>query len=111
MAARSSITLYSGGHKGTETEIGRLAEEWGLGEVHLSFKGHNIERTHGVVRVLSPEELDKGNVSMEIVSTRLGRNFSQVDKIQGYDVDPDSTGVFYTQGGLDRKYSRKGGDQ
>jgi len=82
MAARSSITLYSGGHKGTETEFGRLAEEWGLGEIHFSFKGHNIERTQGVVRVLSPEELDKGNVSMEIVSTRLGRNFSQVEKIR-----------------------------
>lgn len=38
-------------------------------------------------------------------------DFSQVDKIQGYDVDPDSTGVFYTQGGLDRKSSRKGGGQ
>jgi len=82
MATRNAITLYSGGHKGAESEFGRLAEEWGIGEVHFSFKGHNIERTHGTVRVLSPEELDKGNVSMEIVSTRLGRNFSQVEKIR-----------------------------
>ncbi len=82
MAARKEITLYSGGHKGADSEFGRLAEEWGIQEVHFSFKGHNIERTRGVVRVLSPQELDKGNVSMEIVSARLGRNFSQADKIR-----------------------------
>lgn len=82
MADRSNMTLYSGGHKGAESEFGQLAEAWGIREIHFSFKGHNIARTRGTVRVLSPEELDKGNVSMEIVSARLGRNFSQVEKIR-----------------------------
>jgi hypothetical protein len=81
MSNRSHITLYSGGHNGSEAEFGRLAEIWGITEVNFSFEGHTIARTRGV-RVLSPEELDKGNVSMEIVSTRMGRKFAQVNKIR-----------------------------
>ena len=81
MANPSNMTLYSGGHKGAEAEFGRLAESWGLSEVTFSYAGHAPERTRGI-RVLSPEELDKGNVSMEIVSTRLGRTFSKAEKIR-----------------------------
>ncbi len=81
MTDRSQITLYSGGHRGAESDFGRLAEKWGIAEVNFSFEGHNIERNKGI-RVLGTEELDKGNVSMEIVSTRMGRNFSKVDKIR-----------------------------
>jgi hypothetical protein len=77
----TNITLYSSGHRGTEAEFGRLAETWGLTEVNFSYSGHAPERTRGI-RVLSPEELDKGNVSMEIVSTRLGRTFSKAEKIR-----------------------------
>ncbi len=77
----SHITLYSGGHKGTEAEFGRLAERWGIEEVNFSFEGHEIERTRGV-RVLNPEELDKGNISMEIVSVRMGRKYAKVEKIR-----------------------------
>lgn len=81
MTDRSHLTLYSGGHKGAEFEFGRLAEIWGIQEVNFSFEGHNIERTRGV-RVLDPEELDKGDVSLEIVSTRMGRKYSNVEKIR-----------------------------
>lgn len=81
MSDRSHITLYSGGHKGAESEFGKLAERWGIQEVNFSFEGHNTERTRGV-RVLGPEELDKGDVSMEIVSTRMRRNYSKADKIR-----------------------------
>ena len=81
MADRSHITLYSGGHKGTESEFGRLAEAWGIQEVNFSFEGHTIERARGV-RVLGPKELDNGNVSMEIVSARMGRKFAQANKIR-----------------------------
>jgi hypothetical protein len=81
MTDRSQITLYSGGHRGAESEFGRLAEKWEIAEVNFSFEGHSIERNRGV-RILNPEELDKGNVSMEIVSTRMNRNFSKVDKIR-----------------------------
>jgi hypothetical protein len=81
MTDRSQYTLYSGGHKGTESEFAQLAETWGIQEVNFSFEGHAIERNRGV-RILSPEELDKGNVSMEIVSARMGRKFAQADKIR-----------------------------
>lgn len=81
MSDHSQVTLYSGGHKGAEAEFGKLAERWGLQEVNFSFEGHEIERTRGV-RVLSPAELDKGDVSMEIVSTRMGRGYSKADKIR-----------------------------
>ncbi len=81
MTDLSQITVYTGGHRGAETEFGRLAEQWGIGEVNFAFEGHEIERTRGV-KVLTPEELEKGNVSMEIVSTRMGRKFSKADKIR-----------------------------
>ena len=81
MTDRSNITLYSGGHKGAEAEFGRLAERWGIQEVNFSFEGHDIERDRGV-RILTLEELEKGNVSMEIVSTRMGRNYSKAEKIR-----------------------------
>ena len=81
MADRSHITLYSGGHKGAESEFGRLAEAWGIQEVNFSFEGHVTERSRGV-RVLDTQELDKGNVSMEIVSARMGRKFARANKIR-----------------------------
>ncbi|MBW1891915.1 MAG: hypothetical protein JRI93_15625 [Deltaproteobacteria bacterium] len=77
----SKITVYSGGHKGTEAEFGRLAEAWNLQEVNISFEGHKAERTRGV-RLLDREELRKGDVSMEIVSKRMNRTYSRTDKIR-----------------------------
>lgn len=81
MTDMGSITLYSGGHKGAEAEFGKLAEAWHMKEVNVSFEGHNSERTRGV-RILAPEELKKGDVSMEIVSQRMGRTYSRADKIR-----------------------------
>jgi hypothetical protein len=81
MANRSEVTLYSGGHKGAEAEFGKNAEEWGIEEVNYSFEGHGIERDRGV-RVLAPEELKKGDISMEIVSKRMDRSYAKADKIR-----------------------------
>jgi hypothetical protein len=77
----SKIKLYSGGHKGTESEFGKLAEAWKMEEVNISFEGHQTERTRGV-RILSLEELEKGDVSMEIVSKLMKRTYSRTDKIR-----------------------------
>lgn len=77
----SKITLYTGGHRGSENEFGRLSEQWGINEVNFTFSGQNIERTRNV-KVLTPEELEKGNVSMEIVSARMGRKFTRAEKIR-----------------------------
>ena len=76
-----NITLYSGGHKGTEAEFGKLAEAWGIKEVNFVFDGHTAERTKGL-KVLSVEELKKGDVSMEIISMRMKRTYSRADKIR-----------------------------
>ncbi|MBP7735682.1 MAG: hypothetical protein KA369_06880 [Spirochaetes bacterium] len=81
MADVSEFILYSGGHRGTEAEFGRQAEKYGLREVNFSFEGHKMERNRGI-QVLGPKELAEGNVSMEIVSMRMGRNFSEVDMIR-----------------------------
>ncbi|WP_435546831.1 hypothetical protein [Desulfobacterium sp. N47] len=77
----SKITMFSGGHKGTEAEFGKLAEAWNMNEVNISFEGHDAERTRGI-RLLTREELQKGDVSMEIISQRMKRTYSRTDKIR-----------------------------
>jgi hypothetical protein len=81
MKDNSRVTLYSGGHKGAEAEFGRLAEAWNIKEVNFVYEGHKSERTQGI-RLLSQEELKKGDVSMEIVSMHMKRTYSRVDKIR-----------------------------
>jgi hypothetical protein len=77
----SQVTIYSGGHRGAEAEFGKTAERWGIQEVNFSFEGHAIERERGVY-ILSADELDKGDVSMAIVSLRMGRTYAKTDKIR-----------------------------
>jgi len=81
MPDTSTITLYSGGHRGAEAEFGKLAEAWLMKEVNFTFEGHKAERTRGL-RVLTQEELQKGDVSMEIVSMLMKRTYSRADKIR-----------------------------
>lgn len=81
MSDPSQFTLYSGGHRGAEAEFGMLSEKYGVTEVNFSFEGHKPERTSGI-RILSPEDLKKGDISMDIVSARMGRSFSKADKIR-----------------------------
>jgi hypothetical protein len=68
-------TLFSGGAPGTEAEFGRQAEAYGVQEVTYTFEGHKIERTRGL-RVLTPEELMRKDVSLAYVSKLLGRTFT-----------------------------------
>ena len=81
MSDRNQAILYSGGHKGTEAEFGRCAEKWGVRQVTLSYDGHVMEYSKDV-EVLSPAELLKGDVSMEIVSKRLGRTYTSIEQIR-----------------------------
>ncbi len=78
---RENVTLYSGGHRGTEAEFGRQAEIARLKEVNFTFSGHACQRTRGLVE-LTEEDLNKGDVSMEIVSMRMNRTFSKAEKIR-----------------------------
>ena len=68
-------TLYSGGATGAEAEFGALAEKFGVAEVNFTFEGHQIVRTRGM-RVLTQEELRRGDVSMTYVSRLLNRTYS-----------------------------------
>ncbi len=77
----SQITLYSGGHRGAEAEFGKTAEKWGIQEVTFSFEGNPVERKRGL-HILGPDELDKGDVGMAIVSLRMGRTYSRANKIR-----------------------------
>ena len=81
MSDTDQFTFYGGGYRGTEAEFGRLSEKYGVREVNFSFEGHEPERKTGT-RVLSSEELAKGDISMEIVSIRMKRKYSQVQKIR-----------------------------
>lgn len=81
MIDRSRALMYSGGHKGTEAEFGRCADLWQVREVTFSFKGHQMEWSRHV-RVLDEDELRKGDVSMEIVSARLGRSYTRLEAVR-----------------------------
>jgi len=74
-------SLYSGGLKGAEETFGKCAETHGINEINFSFKGHTCSRKTNIT-LLSDEELKKGNISMEIVSARMGRRYAQADKIR-----------------------------
>ena len=76
MSERFKTRLISGGHKGTEAEFGRQAEAWNIPETTLSYEGHVMERS-GEVELLDDSDLERGNVSMEIVFARLGRQFAR----------------------------------
>ena len=67
--------LYSGGAQGSEAEFGMLAEKFGIQEVNFTFDGHKIFRTRGV-RVLTTEELLKGDVSLAYVSKIMNRKYN-----------------------------------
>lgn len=81
MSNADQFTFFGGGHRGTEAEFGRQAEKYGIREVNYSFEGHKPERQNGLI-LLSPEELAKGDISMEIVSIRMNRKYSQIQKIR-----------------------------
>ena len=68
--------LLSGGHRGAEAEFGRAAKRWGLEQTTFSFEGHDMEWPVSV-KLLTGTELAAGDISMEIVSKRMGRAYHQ----------------------------------
>jgi hypothetical protein len=72
---KEDVILFSGGIQGAEAEFGATAERFGMAEVNFSFEGHNIVRRRGL-RVLTPEELKNGDVSLEYVSRLMNRPYS-----------------------------------
>jgi len=77
----NEYSFYSGGLKGSEKAFGECAEKYGINEINFSFEGHECDRKKNIT-MLSDAELKKGNISMEIVSARMGRRYARVDKIR-----------------------------
>lgn len=69
-------TLYSGGAAGSEAAFGEAAERYGVTETHFTFEGHKQSRSMGS-QLLSPRELEAGDVSLVYVSRRLNRTFNE----------------------------------
>jgi hypothetical protein len=77
----ANCTLYHGGLKGAEATFGELAEQYGLKEVIYTFEGHKLSRDSNSV-VLSQDELERGDISMELASRMLNRTYYETDKIR-----------------------------
>lgn len=78
---KTEYTLYSSGLKGAETAFGEEAEKWNLKDVVFSFEGHKLARDKNVV-VLSQEELERGDISMELASRMMNRTYYETEKIR-----------------------------
>jgi len=78
---RANCTLYSSGLEGAEATFGEEAEKNGINEVIYSFDSHKLSREKNVV-VLSQEELERGDISMELASRMLHRTYYETDKIR-----------------------------
>ena len=73
---KEDVILFTGGIQGAEAEFGATAERFGIAEVNFSFAGHGIVRQRGL-RVLTPEELKSGDVSLEYVSRLMNRRYTE----------------------------------
>ncbi len=73
--------FISSGLRGAEQTFGECAEKYGISEETLSFADHKLARQKNVT-LLSDVELARGNVSMEIVATKMGRRYTNSDTIR-----------------------------
>jgi hypothetical protein len=77
----SNYTLYSSGLKGAEATFGEEAEKAGINEIIYSFKGHKLCRDINV-QILDKEQLERGDISMELASRMLNRTYYETEKIR-----------------------------
>lgn len=77
----SKYTLYSSGLKGAEATFGETAEKFGIKDVVYSFDDHKLSRDNNVV-ILQKEQLERGDISMELASRMLNRTYYETDKIR-----------------------------
>jgi hypothetical protein len=81
MPKKEECILYSGGATGAEAEFGAQAESHGIEEINFTYDGRAIDRSRGV-RVLSREELERGDVSLSYVSRLLNRSYTDAPTIR-----------------------------
>ncbi|MGL1930662.1 MAG: hypothetical protein OCC45_02750 [Desulfotalea sp.] len=78
---QANCKLFSSGLKGAESTFGETAENWNINEVIYSFDNHKLARDKNVT-VLSQEELERGDISMELASRMLNRTYYETEKIR-----------------------------
>ena len=81
MLDKEKCTIYSGGLKGAESAFGEAAEKCGIKEVNFTFAGNKIARNKNA-QLLSKDELQRGDISMELVSKMMNRTYYHTDKIR-----------------------------
>jgi hypothetical protein len=83
MLVKDDCELFSSGLKGSEAAFGEIADKYGVKETVFTFEDHNIARAQaGNVIVLSDDDLGRGDISMEIVSTMMNRTYYESKKIR-----------------------------
>jgi len=73
--------LYHGGLKGAETAFGEQAEKYGVEEIIFTFENHRLNRDRNAV-TLTEEDLQRGDISMEIASRMMNRTYYETEKIR-----------------------------
>ena len=79
---KSNCTLFSGGLKGAESAFGEAADKRNIKEVIYTFEGHKLSRSNDNAIVLSQEELERGDISMELASKMMHRTYYETEKIR-----------------------------
>jgi hypothetical protein len=74
-------TLYSGVHQGAELAFAETAGKAGIKTTRFTFVGHKAGREENVV-VLSEEDLQRGDISMELASKMMHRSYYGADRIR-----------------------------
>lgn len=79
----TKCTVFTSGLKGAEAAFGEEAVRCGQDEWVLTFDGHQLDRHDAKNMVtMSEEDLERGDISMEIVSRMMHRTYYGADKIR-----------------------------
>lgn len=76
-----NYTLFTSGLKGAEVTFAEAAEKVGIKDVVYSFDGHKLAREKNIV-ILNKEQLERGDISMELASRMMNRTYYETEKIR-----------------------------
>jgi hypothetical protein len=76
-----NCTLFSGGLKGAETVFGETADKYQVNETIYTFEGHKLSREKNLI-VLTEDDLERGDISMELASRMMNRTYYETEKIR-----------------------------
>ncbi len=83
MKKLTKCAVFTSGLRGAEESFGLEAARWGQDECVLTFAGQHVTRLDAKqIVVLSEAELQRGDISMEIVSSAMRRTYYATDKIR-----------------------------